>query len=184
MKANWINVKNAVIGVVYRYFTTDGKSYVGCTTDEQKRKNVWNCKTAPYGGAKIAAKRQELGLDAFQYERLDIIIGDSKDMVIKQLERLEAEFIEKFDSIKNGYNSSMGGRGNKGIKMSEEVKAKIRQKSKKTPVRLIPDDGGPERVLESMTEVSRQLHTNIGNVSYYLNIAKTKSINGYKLKAA
>lgn len=65
MKYKWIKVEDVVIGVVYQYYTVDGKSYVGCTTNEKGRKYDWNCKKGPYGGVKIAKARKDLGLDAF-----------------------------------------------------------------------------------------------------------------------
>ena len=65
MKQNWIEVGNLVIGIVYRYFTADGKSYVGCTINEAKRKYAWNCRNNPYGGEKIATARKMLGTNAF-----------------------------------------------------------------------------------------------------------------------
>ena len=182
MKYKWIKVEDAVIGVVYRYYTADGKSYVGCTTNELKRRYDWNCKTASYSGVKISKARKDLGLDAFKYERLYVIIVDSKDGLVKHLEAKEAEFIKKFDSHDNGYNTSKGGHGNKGNQMSDAQKEKIRKSSKKKAVRLIPDNGGPERDVESMMEVSRQLNINVGLVSYYANKANTKSVAGYKLK--
>lgn len=182
MKYKWIKVEDVVIGVVYRYYTADGKSYVGCTTNEQKRRYAWNWKNNPYGGVKIAAARRDLGLDAFNYERLYVIIVDSKDGLDKQLEGMEAEFIKKFDSHDNGYNTSKGGHGNKGNKMPNAQKEKIRKSSKKKAVRLTPDNGGPERDVESMMEVSRQLNINVGLVYYYANKANTKSVAGYKLK--
>jgi hypothetical protein len=39
-------------------------------------------------------------------------------------------------------------------------------------------------MIESMKETSRQLNVSVGKVYYHMNIATTKSINGYKLKAA
>ena len=179
-----MKVEDVVVGVVYRYYTADGKSYVGCTTNEQKRRYAWNWKNNPYGGVKIAAARRDLGLDAFKYERLYVIIVDSKDGLDKQLEGMEAKFIDKFDSHDNGYNTSKGGHGNKGNQMSDAQKEKIRKSSKKKAIRLIPDNGGPERDVESMMEVSRQLNINVGLVYYYANKAFNKSCRGYKLEIA
>ena len=184
MKYKWMKVEDVVVGVVYRYYTADGKSYVGCTTNEQKRRYAWNWKNNPYGGVKIAAARRDLGLDAFKYERLYVIIVDSKDGLDKQLEGMEAKFIDKFDSHDNGYNTSKGGHGNKGNQMSDAQKEKIRKSSKKKAIRLIPDNGGPERDVESMMEVSRQLNINVGLVYYYANKAFNKSCRGYKLEIA
>ncbi len=75
MKKNVINVVDLVIGVVYRYYTDDGKSYVGCTIDEKKRRSAWKCKDCPYGGAKIASARKQYGIAAFRYERLFIVFA-------------------------------------------------------------------------------------------------------------
>ena len=182
MKEKWIEVKNVIVGVVYRYYTADGKSYIGCTINERKRMYAWNWKNNSYGGIKIAAARKFLGLGAFKYERLFVIITDSEDGLIRHLEALEAKYIEKFDSYNNGYNTNKGGRGNLGVKMSESWKAKIKNSSTKKAVRLIPNDGSEEKVFESLMETSRQLKISVGRVHYYLNKATNKSVKGYKLK--
>jgi len=182
MKVNWIKVQNAIVGVVYRYYTSDGKSYVGCTTNERKRRYAWNWKNNSYGGVKIATARKEFGLNAFQYERLYIIITESKDGLVKQLEALETLFIKLFDSYNNGFNTSIGGRGSKGNAMPALQKAKIRNSSKKKAVRLIPDDGSSsERIVESLAETARQLAISVGRVSYYI-YKSNKSVEGYTLK--
>lgn len=186
MKLIWIAVNDLVIGVVYRYWNDadGGKSYVGCTINEKKRKYAWNWKNNPYGGEKIATARRVFGLSAFQNERLFVILASSKKDLVKKLEALEVKFIEKFDSFYNGYNSSLGGHGSKGRKMSEQQKNNIKKSSSKKPVWLIPDDGSPRKMVESMMETSRLLDVSVGKISYHMNIATTKSINGYKLQAA
>jgi hypothetical protein len=186
MKLIWIAVNDLVIGVVYRYWNDadGGKSYVGCTINEKKRKYAWNWKNNPYGGEKIATARRKFGLSAFHYEQLYVIYASSKKDIFKKLETLEVKFIEKFDSFYNGYNSNLGGHGSKGRKMSVQQKNKIRKSSRKKPVWLIPVDGSPRKMIESMKETSRQLNVSVGKVYYHMNIATTKSINGYKLKAA
>jgi len=170
MKVKWLKAENVIVGVVYRYYTADGKSYIGCTINERKRMYAWNWKNNSYGGVKIAAARKELGLDAFQYERLYVLFVDSKDGLIKQLEALEAKCIEKYDSYNNGFNTSKGGRGNKGNTMSAAQKAKIKKSSKKKAVHLISDDGTKDLVIESLMETSRQLAISVGRVSYYIPV--------------
>lgn len=55
----------------------------------------------------------------------------------EDLDRLEKRNIEKFDSVKNGYNiGSGGGKGNRGIKYSKEARKKISDSILNNPERM------------------------------------------------
>lgn len=184
MRKKWIKIENLVIGVVYRYYTADGKSYVGCTINERKRRYAWNWKNNTYGGVKIASARKELGLSAFTYERLCVVPGGSKEEVLKKIEEKETSYIKLFDSFNNGYNTNEGGRGQKGVSVPKERRAKIKEHSHKKAVRLVPDDGSADHIVESMMEASRELNVSVSQIHYYMNKATMKSIKGYKLQIA
>lgn len=109
MKINWIAVKNCLIGVVYRYFTSDNRSYVGCTIHEVQRRAAWKNTNYAYGGKKIEAARQKYGIGAFSYEVLCKVLLSKNN--ISLLEKFERKYIREFDSFNNGFNSNWSGRG-------------------------------------------------------------------------
>lgn len=123
-------------GVVYRYVNhtegdENGWCYVGCTLDEQTRRYSWNNHgNKNYGGTKINEAREKYGLDSFDYEVLERLSGEDENELQKQLDEKEAEYIGKFDSTNKGYNTSIGGTGNKGVNFSATHRANIGTASK------------------------------------------------------
>lgn len=174
---------NAIVGVVYRYYTADGKSYIGCTTNEQERRYAWNRKNNPYGGVKIANARKNLGLGAFMYERLFVILVDKKDGLVKLLESIEETFIKKFDSLNYGFNTSNGGRGNKGCSLTATHKENI-SKSNSKPVLLIDETTGVITKERSLSATAAKLKVSVSTVFNHLNKLFGQSIKGYKLHLA
>jgi group I intron endonuclease len=118
-------------GVVYRYVNqTDGEekdwSYVGNTMNEKIRRQSWNNKSnQSYGGEKINAARQKYGVKGFSYEVLEEIFDADEGALQKKLDEKEAEYVEKYDSIEHGYNTSRGGTGNNGVNFSKTHRANI-----------------------------------------------------------
>lgn len=123
-------------GVVYRYVNhaegdENGWCYVGATLDETTRRHSWNNHgNKTYGGTKINEAREKYGPEGFDYEVLERLSGDDKFELQKQLDEKEAEYISKFDSTNKGYNSSVGGTGNKGVNFSAAHRANIGVASK------------------------------------------------------
>ena len=123
-------------GIVYRYINTAegdeyGWSYVGTTMNEKVRRSNWNKKNNKnYGGAKINEARQRFGLGNFRYEVLARLYSDNEEDLQRQLKEKETEFITLYNSINNGYNTSAGGTGNKGVNFSATHRANIGAASK------------------------------------------------------
>lgn len=122
----------SIRGVVYVYVNYSnnnefGKSYVGCTTEENIRKKQWDSENEHYAGKKIDEARKSYK-DSFVYRVEEVFWGDDKSEMEKYLEKREAFYIQVYDSYNNGYNSNMGGRGNLGVKMSNETKQKMRER--------------------------------------------------------
>lgn len=108
-------------GVIYRYKSPSGKYYIGQTINEESRRyNFLHEKR--YGGNKIDYARKKYGPENFEYAVIMKVIGDNREEVIGYLNQLEQFFIKQYDSIKNGYNSSEGGKN--GL-LSEETKRKM-----------------------------------------------------------
>ena len=130
------NDKGQIRGVVYRYINqTEGEekgwSYVGNTMNEKIRRQSWNNKSnQSYGGEKINKARQKYGVKGFSYEVLEEVFDADEGALQKLLEEKEAGYIEKYDSIEHGYNTSKGGTGNNGVDFSETHRANIGKASK------------------------------------------------------
>lgn len=103
----------------------NGKPYVGQTT-EKDINNRWKkykyllCKEQP----KIYRALKKYGVDNFLFEVIDNACESQT-----QLDDLETLYIEKFDSIRNGYNCKTGGSNGR---PSEESRQKM-SNSKKGP---------------------------------------------------
>lgn len=121
-------------GVVYRYVSPDGKSYVGQTTNEaRRRKDFATIANNPNGGClsyRSKSFREDLlkfGRDKFTYEVLFRGQYQTKEDAQADLWQKEEFFIEYFDSFNNGYNNTIGGSGSKGHKLTQEQVEKQRQ---------------------------------------------------------
>lgn len=115
-------------GVIYRYKSPSGKYYIGQTVNEEERRSDFLYEDE-YAGPKINNARQKYGPENFEYTVLMKVTGDDEE-VHKYLDILEIGFIRMYDSYNNGYNSTIGGGGRSGYKLSDEIKEKIRNKLK------------------------------------------------------
>ena len=131
-----LNDQGLIRGVIYRYVNMvegeeKGWSYVGSTMNEHTRRQSWNNHgNKSYGGEKINAARVKYKVESFTYEVLEEIYNADVKALQKQLNEREAYYVEKFDSIQNGYNTSRGGTGNNGVDFSPTHRAKIGKASK------------------------------------------------------
>lgn len=119
-----------IIGIIYRYISPSGKSYIGQTTDEQKRRLCFNEKKY-YSGKRMDNAIKKYGSENFKYEVLFQKEYETVDDAIKELNVKEQEFIEKYDSYNNGYNMTLGGEGVRGLYQSQESIDKMRNGLKK-----------------------------------------------------
>ena len=109
-----------MIGIIYKYTSPSGKSYIGQTTNESKRRNKFKHVDKDYAGDKINNARRKYGPENFEYEVLEIVKCDSEEEMTEKLNTLEVYYIGLYDTFKNGYNMSIGGEGSRGYKMTEE----------------------------------------------------------------
>lgn len=141
-------------GVVYRLVNKQtGQSYIGRTFDLRKR--LWGHKASANKvgtkneGQPIVHAIRELGFEAFDVEVLyESEEFEDKKILDDLLNEKEIYFIEKYNSIANGYNRTKGGAGmigfslspssrisiskaNKGRKYGEDFKEKCRIRSRK-----------------------------------------------------
>lgn len=125
-------------GVIYKYTSPTGKSYIGQTINERKRKiqhksSATNSLDKAYNHAFHRAIRK-YGFDSFTYEILWTIIDNDLEKVHNELNKMEVYYIGLYDTFKNGYNNTIGGDGcgsgechpSYGTKLSEEHKKKLK----------------------------------------------------------
>lgn len=110
-------------GIIYRYVSPSGKVYIGQTTNERHRRNVFNSNQS-YGGVKIDNARKKYGPENFEYTVLMKVIGDDPEEIKSYLNKLEVGFIKMYDSFNNGYNSTEG--GDSIFHITEEIREKMR----------------------------------------------------------
>ena len=118
-------------GVVYMYTyqgvgKEHGKSYVGETINEKARRRNWKNLNDKYANEKLNEAKRRLGTKDWIYHELEVIT-DYYDlgMLKAKLFSLEGDYIEKYDTINNGYNVSKYGTGNKGVNFSTSHRQKI-----------------------------------------------------------
>lgn len=114
-------------GVVYRYVSPEGKSYVGQTTNESRRKKEFKRMNINYRNKELKSDVEKYGAENFKYEVLFCGQYNSKKEAQAELYRMEEFYIQFFDSYNNGYNQTIGGDGVKGYKPSKEQVEKQRQ---------------------------------------------------------
>ena len=111
-------------GIIYRYISPSGKSYIGQTTNEKIRREHWNT-IGPYSGVKIDRARIKYGIKNFKYEVLIRTKYKTKKEAKEDSDKLEIYYIGLYDSYRNGYNCTLGGSTTLGFQFTEETKNKI-----------------------------------------------------------
>lgn len=98
-----------IVGVVYKYTSPSGKSYIGQTTNEAHRRRTWFCTKRRYAGTTINRARAKYGPENFEYEVLFKRIFTSFEEAQVELDKMEIFYINLYDTFKNGYNNTVGG---------------------------------------------------------------------------
>lgn len=118
-------------GIIYSYTCKiTNKIYIGQTIDEYHRRHDFLTKeryctllTAKRLN-KFDAARKKYGLENFIYTVIKEFYFEDKEKLISLLNEQEQYYINKYDSFKNGYNSTTGGFNKK---LNEDTKIKISQ---------------------------------------------------------
>lgn len=102
-------------GIVYRATAPSGKSYIGISSKGLEARKKSHMNDAKRGVKRpFAAAIRKYG-DDISWEIL------AKSNCWKELQRLECNFIKKFDTYKSGYNLTLGGDGHMGFKQSPQT---------------------------------------------------------------
>lgn len=133
-----INENGEYEGVVYLYRLKEGYDvlmtgwgYYGETAREQYRQYSFYSSAYKYAGEKLNKVRNIYGPDAFDYEVVVRIWDKDLENLKRRLREIETQLIKDNDSIAHGFNSSEGGCGMKGIKLSDETRRKMSASAKK-----------------------------------------------------
>lgn len=130
-----------VVGIIYKYTSPSGKSYIGQTVQEEIRRKLWNSNKYHYAGTKIDRARAKYGKNAFDYSILFEKNFSTNEIAIIWLNIAEQYYIKLYDTVENGYNCEHGGGGNAthtgainhhhgGYKLSEEARKHIGEGAK------------------------------------------------------
>jgi hypothetical protein len=96
------------MGYIYRFLFPSGKSYVGQTT-QHYRKRWWSHKNS-LNEKKKGCRVLKMAIQKYGWESIKkYVVANAPD---NELDRLEIEFIQKYDSYHNGYNLTLGGDAN------------------------------------------------------------------------
>lgn len=120
-----------VEGIIYKYTSPSGRSYIGQTTRELYRRRMWFSSgryTGGNGKSKIDRARKKYGPENFTYEVLIRNSYSSLESATEDLNKWETYYIGYYDTYKNGYNCTLGGDGSRGYKPTEETLLKISNK--------------------------------------------------------
>ena len=142
-------------GIIYKYTSPSNKYYIGQTINERARRSAFRNINHMYAGGKIDLARIKYGPENFTYEVLEIVNKQSKKELLNSLNTLEIFYIAKYDSYKNGYNSTKGGQIV--YLYSDEARDKI---SKALSKQIIQYDlyGNYIKVQPSIKEASKELN--------------------------
>lgn len=120
-------------GIIYKYISPSNKLYIGQTYNESLRRKTFNNVNLCYAGGKIDNARRKYGPENFKYEIITEIEDDDIIKLVNRLNELEVYYIEKYNSIKAGYNSNCGGNSYR-VYNSTEVGKKISESKSKAVI--------------------------------------------------
>lgn len=136
-------------GIIYKYTSPSGKSYIGQTTDENWRK-IHHKGTSRK--TKFSTAIKKYGFENFKYEIVfQTIFTDDLVKLKSILNTMEIAFIEYYDTFNNGYNLTKGGEGTLGVKLSKESLEKRKQS------RRLKDPTWGDKLIKAEYDLKREI---------------------------
>ena len=118
-----------MIGFIYKYENKlNHKVYIGQTTDLVNRKSSHRYKAA-FEKNKFYNAVRKYGWDNFEFDVVAQIEENTIESLANALDNLEVEFINRYDSFYNGYNSTSGGHCYRGKAVSNEFREYCRNRT-------------------------------------------------------
>lgn len=132
---NYKDLNPKLAGIYIITNQVNGKSYIGQSVSLRSRikdhfRNMKNQKL----DLPLYRAAAKYGIHNFKIDILESFIPDntSNEVLIERLNKLEVEYISKYDTYLNGYNCTKGGDyGVLGLKMTEEQRNKVSINTKK-----------------------------------------------------
>lgn len=144
-----------MMGFIYKYENKlNHKVYIGQTTDLVNRKAAHRYKST-FEKTKFYNAVRKYGWDNFDFDVIAQVEEATLDDICEVLDSLEIEFIEKYDSFKNGYNSTAGGHCYRGKEVSEEFREYCRNRTYSEETRRKMSEAAHNKIV---TEETKQKH--------------------------
>lgn len=160
-----------VEGIIYKYTSPSGKSYIGQTTNEAYRRRMWFGTGRYTGGrSKIDRARKKYGPENFVYEILLRNTYSSVKAATIDLNKWETYYIGYYDTYKHGYNSTLGGDGSRRYTQSAEALQKI---SKRLRGMRKPNGFG--------NKISSKLKGKTKSIEHRKKLSESKKNSGHKI---
>ena len=145
--------------IIYKITNTiTGKAYIGQTVETLEKRWQRHCKSASQYSNHFMRAIKKYGTDCWRFE----ILEEVND--VELLNEREVYWIAYFETFKNGYNSTTGGRQSSIV--TEEVKNKRSESMKRTMAEKFPVE-------------NRKVRPKFGSEEYCANMAK-KSAERWK----
>lgn len=121
-------MENSFSGRIYLVTClVNDKVYVGQTSRSLERRWAGHVKKSRNPRNHFHLAIQKYGKENFKIEELESFVAPSKEELKVFLDRAERSYIEKYNSLHSGYNSTVGGEGTLGFRFSDESKEKLRR---------------------------------------------------------
>lgn len=152
---NYKEVKNLELSCIYKLTSPSGKIYIGQTINSKYRFKEYLRSPLKYK-TKIYIAIRKYGFENFDIEFIEIIEESNKIILKSILNKLEPEYIHKFNCIEFGYNLTSGGDG---FIHSEESKIKMklsamgRVVSDETKIKLHNAHLGAKHTIETIKKI-------------------------------
>lgn len=160
-----------IIGIIYKYTSLSGKSYIGQTINEEGRRKMWFGTGRYTGGrSKIDRARKKYGASSFTYEVIFKKTFENLDEATIELNKLESYYIGYYNTYNKGYNSTLGGDGSRGYIPSNETLKKISEATK-----------GKKKPFGFGDKVSKRLKFKPKTVSHRKRLSESRLNSGSKI---
>ena len=167
-------------GYIYKITcTVNGKLYIGQTVQKLSKRlyaHIYEANTKNIDCAFHNAIKKHGG-DCFIIELIVEVTGKDRRDLKTQLDELEKEYINKFDSYLKGYNSTLGGYGTLGSKLSEDHKRKIYRKgwhhSDRTKAIISKKSKGRHHSEETIAKIKEARKRQVLDDTYYRKLRES-----------
>lgn len=106
---------------------SNNKVYVGQTSQPFKKRywlHLWKLNHGVHDNTHLQSAFETYGDKSFYFEVIESCSGEDN------LNKLECQYIEHYDSYRNGYNMTTGGDGKRGCPMSESARKTVGEKNR------------------------------------------------------